>query len=180
MKTTYDDLIKKYAIKYNLPWRLIKAQIQQESDFDPRAESSCGARGLMQLMPATAAEMVKDADLWNPEINVDLGVRYDRIQFDRFPEIPLAEDRLKFMLAAFNGGRGYSNAALRIAYSCEHGEEMPRGHKGVKPGQWQTWEFTATFFCSPYCLVGGKKPDYRQILDYVEKIWDNYLTLDGI
>ncbi len=176
----YDPLIINSAIKYRLPWKLIKTQIQQESDFNPRAESSCGARGLMQLMPATAADMIKDADLWNPKTNIDLGVRYDRFLFDHFPEIPEAVDRLKFMLAAYNGGRGYCNSALELAYSCEHGIEMPKGHKGARPGQWQTWDFTATFFCSPYCVVGRKKPDYRQILDYVEKIWDNYLTLNGI
>lgn len=180
MITTYDNLIIGAAIKYRLPWRLIKAQIQQESNFNPRAESPCGAKGLMQLMPATADDMVKGADLWNPEINIDLGVRYDRFQFDHFPEIPETGDRLKFMLAAYNGGRGYANKALELAYSCEHGEEMPKGHKGAKPGQWQTWDFTAAMFCSPYCIVNGKKPDYRQILDYVEKIWDNYLTLKGI
>lgn len=57
----YDDLIKKYAKKINWDWRLLAAQVYQESKFDPGAKSWAGAKGLMQVMPATAESLgIKD------------------------------------------------------------------------------------------------------------------------
>jgi len=184
----FDSWIWEFSTLYKLPWKLIKAQVWQESGFDPNAVSSCGAVGLMQLMPETAKEMAQGAGgkeqgeikLFDPETNLALGVNYDRWLFDRFPEIPNEEERMKFALAAYNGGRGYVNKAIEISYDCEFGCEIPPGHKGSAPGRWQTWCHTSAYLCSPYCVIKnletGKtlKPDYRQILDYVDHIWEKY------
>ena len=53
----YDDLIKRYAIRYGLDWRLMAAQAYQESRFDPKAQSWVGAQGLFQVMPATGKSL---------------------------------------------------------------------------------------------------------------------------
>jgi soluble lytic murein transglycosylase-like protein len=73
--------------------------IRAESGFDPRAVSRKGARGLMQLMPATASTLgVRDS--FNPQQNIDGGVRHLRGLIERFgSNLPLA-------VAAYNAGEG--------------------------------------------------------------------------
>src|SRR5205085_4766800 len=82
-----------------LPARLIEAVIAVESGFDPRARSRSGARGLMQLMPATARSMGVD-DLLDPGQNIHAGARYLRLLLDRFG------GDLTLALAAYNAGPG--------------------------------------------------------------------------
>jgi hypothetical protein len=139
-------------------------------------------------MPETAKEMAQGAGgkeqgeikLFDPETNLSLGMKYDRWLFDRFPEIPNDEERMKFALAAYNGGRGYVNKAIGISYDCEFGEPIPAGHRNARPGRWQTWCHTSAYFCSPYCVIKNPKtgktlrPDYRQILDYVDFILEKH------
>lgn len=173
--SAFDDLILKWSAHYRLPWKLIKAQVWQESDFDPQAISSCGAMGLMQLMPSTAREMGLDShETFDPDWNIYGGCKYDRLQFDHFPEIPDPEEKLSFMLGAYNGGRGYINRAMELAYENEFGEVMAKSHRG-KPGGWQRWGKIAPFLYS--AVVGGKTPDADQIIGYVEKIWIKYQSL---
>ncbi|MBU1184159.1 MAG: transglycosylase SLT domain-containing protein, partial [Proteobacteria bacterium] len=75
--TRYDDLINRTAEKYHVDSALVKAIIKAESNFNHRAVSPVGARGLMQLMPATAATL-QVQDSFHPEKNIDGGVRYLR------------------------------------------------------------------------------------------------------
>ena len=176
----YDSWIQEFSSLYKLPWQLCKAQVWQESAFDPNAVSSCGAQGLLQLMPDTDFMLDRDYDGKDPRGNLENGIRYDRWLFDRFPEIPNEEERMKFALAAYNGGRGYVNKAIEISYDCEFGEPIPAGHRNARPGRWQLWCHTSAYLCSPYCVIKDRKtgktlkPDYRQILDYVDHIWEKY------
>src|SRR4051812_36824055 len=71
----YDDLIQEHAAARGVRPELVRAVIQAESAFNPRARSNKGAMGLMQLMPATAEEYgVRDA--FNPKENIRAGVAY--------------------------------------------------------------------------------------------------------
>ena len=64
---------------------------------------------------------------------------------------------------------------MEIAYAQAKGEPMPRGHTGAKPGLWQTWAYTSRFLADSRCVVDGKRPDHKQITDYVEKIWSVFI-----
>jgi hypothetical protein len=93
----YGALIDEMAERYQVPAKLIAAVIKAESNFNPRAVSSKGARGLMQLMPSTAALLgVRDA--FDPRDNVDGGVRHLRVLISQY-----AGD-VRLALAAYNAG----------------------------------------------------------------------------
>ena len=172
----YDHLFQHYAKAFKLPWKLIKAQAWAESRFNPNALSPSGARGLLQLMPKTDMAIDGHIDAFDVEGNVKDGVQYDREQYDHLKEIPDICERLKFSLASYNGGRGWINLAMEIAYAYEKEEPMPHGHIGAKPGLWQTWEFTKRFLSRPDCQdAHGKHPDHKQMIDYVEKIWSVFI-----
>ena len=100
--TKYDHLIKKAAEKYSLSPALIKAVIKAESNFNHRAVSPVGARGLMQLMPQTA-NYLQVSDVFHPENNIEGGVRYLRYLLD------LYRGDLTLALAAYNAGEGAVN-----------------------------------------------------------------------
>ena len=78
----YDALIFKYASRNGLDARLLKSIIAAESEFDPRAISPAGARGLMQVMPRTARHYgVRRSALCNPEAGIRAGAGYVRTLF---------------------------------------------------------------------------------------------------
>jgi soluble lytic murein transglycosylase-like protein len=94
---TIDEHIKEVAARYGVRADLVAAVIEAESEFNPRAVSRRGARGLMQLMPKTAATLGVD-DPFDPKANIEAGVKHLRAMMDRFDNnIPLA-------LAAYNAG----------------------------------------------------------------------------
>lgn len=96
---TLDDIFQQASDTYGVPVNLLKAIAKQESDFDPNATSRCGAQGIMQLMPKTAASLgVTDA--YDPEQNIMGGAKYIRQMLDRYDgDVTLA-------LAAYNAGSG--------------------------------------------------------------------------
>jgi soluble lytic murein transglycosylase-like protein len=95
--TRYDEHIRQAAILYQIPEQLIRAVIKVESDYDPRAVSYAGARGLMQLMPETADRLgVKDIN--DPRENIFGGVRYLRLLANTF------NGDLDFTVAGYNAG----------------------------------------------------------------------------
>ncbi|MEX2497408.1 MAG: transporter substrate-binding domain-containing protein [Wenzhouxiangellaceae bacterium] len=99
------DLFRKYAGRYDLDWLLMTAQGYQESGLDHAARSSAGAVGVMQLLPATGAEM-EVGDVTELENNIHAAAKYVRFMIDRYyddPEIA-EEDRVLLALASYNAG----------------------------------------------------------------------------
>lgn len=92
-----EEYIGQVAFQYQLDPKLVVAMIEAESAWDPKARSSKGALGLMQLMPETAARF-RVRDPLDPRKNVEGGVRYLRLLLDRF------DQNLTFALAAYNAG----------------------------------------------------------------------------
>ena len=98
-KQLIEENVQKAAAKYNLRPGLIKAVIRAESNFQVRAVSHAGAKGLMQLMPATAGELGV-TDIFDIEQNIDGGAKYLRRMLDRF------DGNVRKALAAYNAGPG--------------------------------------------------------------------------
>lgn len=94
--TPFQRIIRAAAERYGLDADLIHCVVAVESNFNPKAVSPKNARGLMQLLPQTAAQYgVKD--IFDPEQNVNAGTRYLKELMDRYHNLTLA-------LAAYNAG----------------------------------------------------------------------------
>lgn len=120
----HDALLKKYAKRYGLDWRLLAAQAFQESRFDPNAESWVGAQGLFQVMPETGAEL-GFRNLKDPEEGTHAGVKYMAQLIERFEGTLPFKERIRFALASYNAGRGHVLDARRLARE-----------KGWNPDKW--------------------------------------------
>ena len=93
----FADVISTVAAAHDVDARLVHAVIEQESNYQARARSKKGARGLMQLMPATARQYgVRDS--YDPKANIEAGVRHLKSLLSRL-DLPTA-------LAAYNAGEG--------------------------------------------------------------------------
>ena len=123
-----------------------------ESAGNPDAVSPCGAMGLFQLMPATAKEL-KCPDPFRPDHNIRAGTEYLANQLYRikakWPTI-LEADAQRMALAAYNGGLSYLLVAA----------------KG--PPQPPTWGAVAEALKT--VTFNGKRPDWKQMHDYVARI----------
>lgn len=137
----YDALFKEAAAVTGWDWRLIAAMCYQESAFDPNAKSYVGARGLMQLMPATAKELgVPQGDICIPETNVRAAARYI-VQLNKsFNDVRDPNERLKFTLASYNGGTLHIRDAMALARKY-----------GGNPARWDD--------VAPY-ILGLQQPKY--------------------
>ncbi len=93
----FHPIILRAANRHEVDPALVKAIIMVESRYDPHAISKQGAKGLMQLMPRTARSLGVE-DSFNPEHNVNGGVKYLKQLLDEF------DDNLKFAVAAYNAG----------------------------------------------------------------------------
>ncbi len=93
----YDAYIKEACAEYHIPPALVRAIMNAESNFNPKAMSEKGALGLMQLMPTTGEEMYV-TNLTDPHENIRGGVRYLRVLTNLFDG-----DMVK-IVAAYNAG----------------------------------------------------------------------------
>ena len=93
----YDDLITSASERFGVSFPLLKAIIKAESDFDARAVSKKGAKGLMQIMPQNF-KLLGIKDPFDPTQNINAGARYFRQLYDRF------KGKLALSLAAYNAG----------------------------------------------------------------------------
>ncbi|MDY6790698.1 MAG: lytic transglycosylase domain-containing protein [Thermodesulfobacteriota bacterium] len=93
----FQPIVLKAANRYKVDPAMVMAIIMAESSYNPKAVSKKGAKGLMQLMPKTARSLgVKD--IFNPEHNINAGVRYFRKLLNQF------DGDVELALAAYNAG----------------------------------------------------------------------------
>ena len=123
----YDEAIKKYASEFGIDWRLVAAQMYQESRFDPNALSPAGALGLMQFMPRTARRYGLE-DRAQPEASIRAGVRYlTDLRDEEYANLPAGE-RLWFALAAYNAGPEHVADARQLARELGMNPKLWFGH----------------------------------------------------
>jgi membrane-bound lytic murein transglycosylase F len=173
----YSPVIKKYAKRYGFDWRLIVAQIMQESRFREQARSPVGARGLMQLMPRTEREISRELDfqyiLKNPRENIAAGIYHMKKQYSLFPHSTYM-NRIKLSLAAYNCGAGRVFDAGDIARFYRH-----------PSGQWKYVKIYLTMLRNQDWKIhlqvwpqGKPKHGYfygsDETITYVDNIWEMY------
>ena len=170
----YDALFQKYAPFARWDWRLMAAQCYQESCFDPQARSWAGARGLMQIMPKTAAHLgLPMEQIHDPEANISAAARYLQQLMQTFGDIPNVNERQNFVLAAYNGGAGHVRDAMALAR--KHGADT------------RTWgsvsRYLALLSNPEYYRDPVVKNGYMrssETIDYVERIRSRYSQYGGV
>ncbi len=167
----FDRIVYRYADHYGFDWRLIVAQMYQESRFDPAAVSYAGAEGLMQLLPGTAQQMGVEQRA-DPVNSIQGGIRYLDYLRGRFDDIALLEDRTWFTLAAYNAG------FRRVRQARQLTEKM-----GLDPNRWfDNVENAMLAMAQPYRKDGEWSRLCRcgQTVVYVREIrtlYNNYVRL---
>jgi membrane-bound lytic murein transglycosylase F len=166
--SAYDSIIKENARLIGWDWRLLAALIHQESRFKPEVVSGFGAVGLMQVMPRTAITLGFPAYL-SPQDNIRAGIAYLKFLqnvFSRYPFKP--DERVKFILAAYNAGPGHVIDAMKLAEAYDHDP--------------YAWENNVDYF-----LLNKSKPEFyrnplvnhgycngKQVFDFVNEIIEMY------
>jgi len=153
----YDQYFRKYSKHYfgvGFDWRWFKAQAVAESGLNVTAESRVSAKGLMQIMPATFADIQKRnpdfADILDARWNIAAGIYYDRILWKMWKALEALAEHLKFMFGAYNAGATTIQRAQTFAREKGHDETI--------------WESIAK--------IAAEVPRWRhkETLGYVEKI----------
>ena len=105
----YREAVERYSREFCVPEAIVYSVIRTESNFDPNAVSTAGAKGLMQLLPDTfmwltgdahLAEHLSPSDIFEPEINIKYGIYYLKYLHAKFGQ------NWDTALAAYNGGEG--------------------------------------------------------------------------
>ena len=188
--SVYDQLFRNYGKRLGWDWRLLAAVSFVESRFDPYEVSSKGARGLMQLMPATASRFGCPVGLLtDPEANVQAGARLiasmetslrSRISRTVQPEIQqyseaspetkkaVEKDLVCFTLASYNAGLGHVFDAIALADTL-----------GYNPAVWKDnvehclrLKSDQTYYKMP-CVAHGRF-NARVTINYVREVLDYY------
>jgi membrane-bound lytic murein transglycosylase F len=112
----FDHLFKKYAKEIDWDWRIIASLAYNESNFDTTAVSWVGAKGLMQLMPNTSRAMgVPEGKEHDAEESVKAATKYLNQLARSFTKVTDPEEKIKFILGAYNAGIGHVFDAMALA-----------------------------------------------------------------
>ncbi|HYC85581.1 MAG TPA: transporter substrate-binding domain-containing protein [Chryseosolibacter sp.] len=165
----YDTLIKIGAEKLGWDWRLLASVVYQESHFSPTGESWAGARGLMQLMPATARRFGA-SNLDDPAQSLHAGVGYLKYldsYWSKFVADP--DERIKFILASYNAGLTHIIDARKL--TAKYGKD---------PAQWEDHvelflmkKSDPKFYRDPSVTAGYCKCE--EPVNYVRDILDRFV-----
>lgn len=125
--TEYDTHFKKYSKRYfgpNVDWRWFKAQGIAESALKENARSAVGAKGIMQIMPATFKEIRRKnpqfSNIDDPRWNIAAGIYYDRYLYKKMTDFKSFQHRLHLTFAGYNAGYG---GVLKAIKRSRHARE---------------------------------------------------------
>lgn len=170
----YDGYFQRYAAGIRWDWRLIAAQCYQESTFDPQARSWAGACGLMQIMPSTADHLgLARSDMYDPEKNIEAAVRYIGELEHTFSDIREQGERVKFVLAAYNGGHFHIRDAMALA--------QKNGHNPLRWGEVEPYVLGLAqpqYYNDPIVKYGYMRGS--ETVDYVRKIHERWNSYRGV
>jgi membrane-bound lytic murein transglycosylase MltF len=162
--TRYDDLFRKYSKRFfgvGYDWRYFKAQGMAESNLDSAARSYVGARGIMQLMPSTFAEIqsrrTEFESIDHVEWNIAAGILHDRYLWTRWKALGIDDERRRFMFGSYNAGEGPIRRARGMARQRQLDAHSWTSIEQVAP-EVRRWR-------------------YRETLGYVRKVQRNHQTL---
>jgi len=114
----YDAVIRKYAKKYEMDWRFVASIIFQETKFISGLSGKGGSYGLMQLMPVTMDYYgITEED--DDEAHIRVGIQHLNMLRNSFEEVEDQVEKLYFVAAAFNAGRGHIFDAQRLCAKYE-------------------------------------------------------------
>ncbi len=172
----YDEQIKRYSDSLGWDWLLLASLIYQESRFDPNVHSWAGAFGLMQLMPSTATRYNVHRNS-PPGKNIEAGVKFliwlDNVLEDKVTD---DEERIKFILAAYNVGLGHILDARSLARKYGKNPEIWDDHVAF----YLLNKSDPQFYRDPVVKYGycrGEEP-YNYVIEVLER-YDHYSNIVG-
>jgi membrane-bound lytic murein transglycosylase F len=164
----YDEAVKQQSERIGWDWRLVSSMMYQESRFNPEAVSWAGAFGLMQLMPATAGRFGVSKNT-SPESHIRAGASFIKWLDKRFEnEIPDSVERTKFVLAAYNVGKGHVDDARRLAE--KHGDDPDIWEGSVE--KWLLNKSQPRYYRDPVVKHGYARG--IETTNYVRQVMDRY------
>lgn len=171
----YDHLFREYAGRYFGPdfdWRIFKAQAVVESRLEPDAVSEDGAIGIMQLLPDTFKQVKAEnpnisGNIQAPRWNIAAGIYYDRILWKLWEADRSHEERLRFMLGAYNAGRNAVLEAQQLAIDNRVNPFVwesvaPFLEKVIGPGYRETTAYVALVFQVRKNMAANGQTAHRQ------------------
>jgi membrane-bound lytic murein transglycosylase F len=119
----YDDIIKKFAQRYQFDWRFVASIMFQETKFTSGLTGKGGSFGLMQLMPTTM-EYHGISELDCDEANILAGIQHLNLIRKSFEDVKDEDEKLYFIASSYNAGRGHIFDAQRlcIKYNADHNQ----------------------------------------------------------
>ena len=172
----WDDYFRRYSDSIGWDWRLLASLVLQESRFKPDIESWAGAYGLMQLMPSTGEQL--GIDIYSsPENNIRAGIKYISWLQDLFEDkVSDEEERIKFILAAYNVGPGHVLDARQLAR--KHGRNPEVWNDNV--AYYLLRKSDPEFYHDPVVEHGfcrGEEP-YNYVIEVLDRYehYKNFLT----
>ncbi len=177
----YGKTIRTYSDRYGVDWRLVVAVMKVESQFDHSAESEKGAKGLMQIMPATQIEIADKIGLEteafdDPKGNIRGGIFYLARLYKQFGNEGLTdENKLKFTLAAYNAGQGRINDAQKMAVYVNDDPKKWNSVKNSLSLLSKKYSSLHKFVWDDQKPASGYFKDWKQTSNYVESVMNYYI-----
>lgn len=167
----YDAYFRKYAHEIGWDWRLLAAVAWEESRFDNSVTSWAGAGGVMQIMPRTAQQNgLPPGELRNPERNIATSVKIFRALDSLLKKkVPDKDERLKFVLAAYNSGQGHILDAIALA--GKYGMDASSWHGNVREAL--LLKSDPKYYSDPVVRSGYFRGG--ETVSYVDRVLDTFI-----